>query len=91
MQQLLREDYVAHQELAGLMLQNIYEEGGYMNYFVFSDEATVHVSGYMNKHNYCVWGYENPHTVTELETASAKVIAWCAIAHHMVIRPFFFM
>ncbi|KAJ4450115.1 hypothetical protein ANN_01522 [Periplaneta americana] len=34
---------------------------------VFSDEATFHLSGKMNRHNLSIWGSENPRTYVELD------------------------
>jgi hypothetical protein len=48
MQQSLKEDCVLNKKSACLMLQNMDD---YLKHFVFSDEATFHVSGYVNRHN----------------------------------------
>ena len=32
---------------------------------VFSDEATLHVCGKVNRHNVRIWGMENPHATME--------------------------
>jgi hypothetical protein len=57
---------------------------------IFSDEATFHVSGRVNRSTCVFWGYENPHIVRELQKNSPKVNVWCAITARKVIGPYFF-
>ena len=38
----------------------------------FSDEATFHVSGAVNRHNVTIWGSENPHAYVEHQRDSPK-------------------
>ncbi|PSN35722.1 hypothetical protein C0J52_26813, partial [Blattella germanica] len=57
---------------------------------VFSDEATFHVSGKVNKHNVRIWGLQNPHKHIEHVRDSPKVNVFCAISHSSVYGPFFF-
>jgi hypothetical protein len=40
---------------------------------IFSDEATFHLSGKVNRHNVRVWGSENPHATLEVECDSPKI------------------
>jgi hypothetical protein len=51
-------------------------------------EATCHVCGRVKRHNCRVWGYENPHDVTEHGHSSPKVNVWCALMKNKVVRPF---
>lgn len=57
---------------------------------VFSDEATFHLSGKVNKHNVRIWGLQNPHAHIEYVWDSPKVNVFCAISHSSVYGPFFF-
>jgi hypothetical protein len=34
------------------------EEGGFAERLIFSDEATFHISGKVNRHNVHIWGTE---------------------------------
>ena len=54
----------------------------------FSDEATFHVSGKVNKHNIRIWGSQNPCEV--LERNSPKINVWCGLMHNQIIGPFIF-
>jgi hypothetical protein len=47
---------------------------------VFSDEATFHLSGKVNRHNVRIWGTENPHATVQHERDSLKVNVFCAIS-----------
>ena len=57
---------------------------------VFSDEATFHVSGKVNKHNIRIWGSQNPCEVLERERDSPKINVWCGLMHNQIIGPFIF-
>jgi hypothetical protein len=57
---------------------------------MFSDEATFHVSGKINKQNVHIWGSEHPHATVEHIRDSPKVNVWCGLLHDCLIRPFFF-
>ena len=46
----------------------------------FSDEATFHVSGAVNRRNVRRWGSENPHADVERQRDSLKVNVFCAIS-----------
>ena len=49
------------------------KNGHFLNRICFSDEATFHVSGMLNKQNARIWGTENPHITREIERDSSKV------------------
>ena len=59
-------------EFADNMLQRISEDEKFLKRICFSDEATFHVSGKLNKHNVRIWGSEHPHEIRELERDSPK-------------------
>jgi hypothetical protein len=40
---------------------------------IFSDEATFHLSGKVNRHNIRTWGFEKPVAVVEMERDIPKV------------------
>jgi hypothetical protein len=56
----------------------------------FSDEATFHVSGAVNRRHVRIWGSENPHAYVEHQRDSPKVNVFCAILSEKVYGPFFF-
>jgi hypothetical protein len=54
-------------------------EYDYLNKIVFSNEATFHLSGKINRHNVRIWGTENPHETVEHVRDSPKLnVFFCA-------------
>lgn len=66
------------------------EENEFHERVVYSDEATFHLSGKVNRHNVRIWGTGNPHATLEHQRDSPKVNVFCAISHAKVYGPFFF-
>jgi len=56
----------------------------------FSDEATFHASGAVNRRNVRIWGSENPRAYVQHQRDSPKVNVFCAISIQKVYGPFFF-
>ena len=56
----------------------------------FTDEASFHLSGYVNSQNYRTWKTENPHNYTETPLHPQKIGVWCAISRLRIIGPLFF-
>ena len=57
---------------------------------IFSDGATFHLSGKVNRHNVRIWGTQNPHVTLEFERNSPKVNVFCAVTERAVYGPYFF-
>ena len=60
------------------------------NLLAFSNEATFHTSGFVNRHNTIFWGTEKPRVIREHEGDFLKVNIWCALTAAGVIGPYFF-
>ncbi|KAJ4452242.1 hypothetical protein ANN_03760 [Periplaneta americana] len=58
---------------------------------IFSDEATFHTSGKINKHNCRVWGTQKPHRIIERKRDSPNVNVFCALSQRKLYGPFFFI
>ena len=71
-------------------MQDKLEEEEFNERIVFSDEATFHTNGKVNRRNIRIWGEENPHATTERERGSPKVNMSCGISKNHVHGPFFF-
>ena len=56
LQALQSNDMPRRKEFAVNMLQRISEDEAFLKRVCFSDEATFHVSGKLNKHNVRIWG-----------------------------------
>ena len=56
----------------------------------FTDEAHVHLEGFVNKQNMRFWGSQRPSQSIEVPLHSKKVTVWAAISAQGIIGPFFF-
>lgn len=45
---------------------------------IFSEEASFHIGGFVNKHSFRIWAAENPRTIVEKPLLPQKVPVWCA-------------
>ncbi|KAJ4451079.1 hypothetical protein ANN_02517 [Periplaneta americana] len=72
------------------MLDRLGADPDFMSKIFFSDEATFHVSGKVNRHNVRIWGSQNPHSIQEHVRDSPKLNVWCGLSQQQVIGPFFF-
>jgi hypothetical protein len=59
------------------------------DYLVFSDEATFHLSGKLNKKDVRIEGTEQPHVTVQVICDLPKVNAFCAVSKTKVYGPFF--
>jgi hypothetical protein len=66
------------------------EDDTFLPHLIFSDEATFHLSGKVNRHNVRIWGLQNPQEALEHERDSLKVNVFCALSQTKVYGPFFF-
>jgi hypothetical protein len=70
------------------MLSHIQKDKTYLDRPCFSDEATFHVFGIVNRYNCYIWGSENLHDINEHGQDSLKVV-WCALMKNEPISSFF--
>lgn len=89
-QKLEQNDFPLRTEFANNVLDRLELNENYLKRICFSDEATFHVCGKVNRHNCRIWGSENPRVVIEHERDSPKVNVWCGLMHDRIIGPFFF-
>jgi hypothetical protein len=54
-------------------MQEAVEDDDFASRLVFSDEATFHLSGKVNRHNLRIWGMENPHPTIEHKRDTPKL------------------
>ena len=73
-----------------LHFQQRLEERGFAEKLVFSDEATFHVCGKVNRHIVHILGTENPYATAEHVRDSPKVNVFCSVSSCKVCGPFFF-
>ncbi|KFM60000.1 Transposable element Tc1 transposase, partial [Stegodyphus mimosarum] len=73
-----------------LISDNFIFQSKYLYFSVmFSDEASCHLSGIVNRHNVRIWGSEYPHEYREAQRDSPKVNVWCGLMHDRDNVPFF--
>jgi hypothetical protein len=83
-QQLSDEDHRRRLDFC-LQLQDLKSsDDHFLEKVQFSDEATFHVSGAVNRRNVRIWGSENPHAYVEHQLDSPKVNVFCAISSQKV-------
>ena len=75
-------------EFASTMLDYLGSDLDFKSMIFFSDEATFHVSGKINRHNVRILGSQNPHTTQEHVHDSPKLNVWYSFSQN--IGPFFF-
>ena len=83
------EDGPARKLFADTMLRSIQVDQHFLKRICFSDEATFHVAGIVNRHNVRIWGTSHPREYVENERNSPKVNVWCGLLYDTVIGPFF--
>ncbi|PNF43471.1 hypothetical protein B7P43_G10811, partial [Cryptotermes secundus] len=91
-QALRANDKVKGVEFCKHMLKNMGDES-FLPRVIFSDEATFHVSGKVNRHNVRIRGLQNPRVTLEHVRDSTKFNVFCALdgapSHwHLIIRRF---
>uniref|UniRef100_A0A1B6BYI4 Tc1-like transposase DDE domain-containing protein n=1 Tax=Clastoptera arizonana TaxID=38151 RepID=A0A1B6BYI4_9HEMI len=67
------------------------DENDFLKNVIFSDVATFHVNGTVNRHNCRMWGSQPPHEFIEHQRDTPKVNVWCGLMHDRVIGPFIFI
>lgn len=88
--QLFSDDKAARITMCNEFQQRISDDENFLNRLCFSDEATFHLSGRVNRHNCVIWDTSNPHAVQEVPIKSPGVTVWCGLFSDEVIGPFFF-
>ena len=88
--QLFADDKSARVTMCNEFQHRIATDHNFITRLCFSDEATFHMSGRVNKHNCVVWGTQNPHAIQEVPIKSPGITVWCAMFCDEIIGPYFF-
>jgi len=67
------------------------EKDTFLKFVFFTDEATFHINGSVNRYNCRIWGSQQPNEIHEYVRDSPKLNVWCGLFHDQVIGPFFFV
>ena len=86
---LEQEDYAARQAMCRDVLEAVANEI-LMNNILFSDEATFHICGHVNRHNCRIWAEEQPNDTYEWRRNTPKVNVWLGVTATKLYRPFMF-
>jgi hypothetical protein len=89
-QELLPHDHAARIRFAEGQLAAIEGDPHLLENLVFSDEAHLHLSGEVNRHDFRYWSNENPHWHVGEPLHSPRVTVWAGIGHRGIVGPFFF-
>jgi hypothetical protein len=89
-QHLLEEDYGTRLDWCKWIHSKFLMDKTLIDKITFSDEATFHISGKVNRHNCRIWGTEDPKEVFEYERDSPKTNVWCAMNKERIFGPYFF-
>jgi hypothetical protein len=57
---------------------------------MYINEATLNLSGIMNKHNSRIWGNQPPQQITEHQREIPKVSMWCGMIKDHITETFSF-
>ncbi|VVC37581.1 Protein of unknown function DUF4817,Domain of unknown function DUF4371 [Cinara cedri] len=85
---LLPEDKQKRIDFCDFISEKRGENESFVSRIVFSDEATFHVSGKVNRHNVRIWALEQSHATVEHQRDSPKINVFCAISREKVYGPF---
>jgi hypothetical protein len=91
MQVLMLADHVARSNFSIEIVVAHNNADDFLRRLVFSDEATFHFIGKVNRHNIRIWGTKNQHATVQHGRDSPKVNVFCAISSRKVYGPFFFL
>jgi len=61
-----------------------------VNKLMMTNKAHFHLSGFVNKQNFCYWSSTNTTELHDKPLHSSKVTVWCAISPFGIIGPYFF-
>ena len=73
------------------MLNKIDDDERFSQHVLFTDEATFHVNGCVNRDNCRIRGSQQSNEIVEYDRCSPKVNVWCGLMHDQVIGSFFFI
>jgi hypothetical protein len=85
-QELSERDHANRRAISAEILEQVPAAAVYLS----GDEAHFHISGAVNKYNFCYWAEPNPHELQERPLHSPCVTVLCAVADFSVIDQYFF-
>lgn len=90
-QELQARDFERRRQFCTWAQTMIRRDPEFFNYVLFSDEATFHNTGQLNRHNCHYWSVDNPHWHRETNHQQRwSFTTWCGIVNGNLIGPYFF-
>lgn len=91
LQELEANDFNSRREFCEWSINKVQEQRDFFEYVLFSDEATFHRNGNVNKHNLHYYATENPHFTRSVDNQHRwSLNVWGGIVGSYVIGPHFF-
>ena len=78
-QQIYDEDMQDRVKMSRTLIPMLEDSTIQENVPFFLDEATSHLTGFVNKHNIRYWCETNPHVMVENIINSSRLNVWCAL------------
>lgn len=90
-QQLDERDFQNRLNFCNWAVQKSREQNDFFDFVLFSDEATFHKNGYVNRHNFHYYADVNPHFIRPLDHQHRwSLNVWGGILGNRLIGPYFF-
>lgn len=90
-QELIEDDPDRRLQFCEQMLEICNADPMFVKRIIFSDEASFHLNGLVNKQNFRYWSDENPHWSIEHRTQfPQKINVWAGIVDNRILGPYFF-
>ena len=90
-QELIPQDFQIRQQFCWWARERIDENPNFFYNVMFSDEATFHNTGELNRHNCHYWSAENPHWRRSTDHQNRwSLTTWCGIVNGHLAGPYFF-
>lgn len=90
-QDLKNEDFGNRVVFCQWLVNKLQEDGQFLEKVLFTDEATFHKNGFVNRHNFHYYSDVNPHLIRPLDHQHRwSLNVWAGIVGSYVIGPFFF-
>lgn len=85
-QELYPDDFVKRKAFYELILEIPHRDRNFVMNINFSDEATFHVNGSINRHNTFIYSHDNPHAVALQPIRSLAVTCWAMVSPRLLFK-----
>lgn len=91
MQELSPNDFVKRQRFCEWSLNKLQQDPNFFHYVLFSDEATFHKNGSVNKHNLHYYDDRNPNFIRTVDSQHRwSINVWAGMVGYKIVGPHFF-